>query len=146
MAIFSPAAHIWLMRCKVSRGRSAIVDSVARWCASPGVSFAQLPPPTEAYDSGIMAKLDEQISTLQERLTQLKLRQQRSDARKRALAAQRERKAEARRQFIVGAVVLGKVGSGDLERALLQRWLDEALTRSEDRALFDLPPLANIAR
>jgi hypothetical protein len=93
-----------------------------------------------------MAKLDEQISTLQERLTQLKLRQQRSDARKRALAAQRERKAEARRQFIVGAVVLGKVGSGDLERALLQRWLDEALTRSEDRALFDLPPLANIAR
>jgi hypothetical protein len=39
-----------------------------------------------------MPKLDEQISTLQERLKQLKLRQQRSEARKRAFEAQREKK------------------------------------------------------
>ena len=42
-----------------------------------------------------MPKLDEQISTLQDRLKQLKLRQQRSDARKRAVEAQREKKAAA---------------------------------------------------
>ena len=41
-----------------------------------------------------MPKLDDQISTLQERLKQLKLRQQRTEARKRAIDAQRERKNE----------------------------------------------------
>ena len=45
-----------------------------------------------------MPKLDDQISTLQERLKQLKLRQQRIDARKRAIETLRERKAETRRQ------------------------------------------------
>jgi hypothetical protein len=89
-----------------------------------------------------MPKLDEQISTLQERLKQLKLRQQRSDARQRALQAQRERKAETRRKFVVGSVILGKVGSGEIDRSQLRAWLDSSLTRQEDRALFDLPPKA----
>lgn len=87
-----------------------------------------------------MPKLDEQISTLQDRLKQLKLRQQRSDARKRAIEAQRERKAETRRKFIVGSVVLAKVQNGDIDAALLRTWLDQDLTRSDDRALFELPP------
>jgi hypothetical protein len=43
-----------------------------------------------------MPKLDDQISTLQEKLQLLKLRQQRLDARKRAAEALRERKAETR--------------------------------------------------
>jgi hypothetical protein len=89
-----------------------------------------------------MPKLDEQISTLQERLKQLKLRQQRSDARKRALEAQRERKAETRRQFVAGAVILAKVREGLLPEIQFRSWLDEALTRPDDRALFDLPPKA----
>jgi hypothetical protein len=87
-----------------------------------------------------MPKLDEQISTVQERLKQLKLRQQRSDARKRAIEAQRERKADTRRKFVVGTVVLAKVRQGDIDAALLRAWLDQDLTRPEDRALFDLPP------
>jgi hypothetical protein len=87
-----------------------------------------------------MPKLDEQISTLQERLKQLKLRQQRSEARKRALDAQRERKAETRRRFVVGEVVLAKVEQGEMDRGQLRAWLDQALTRQDDRALFDLPP------
>ncbi len=86
-----------------------------------------------------MPKLDEQISTLQERLKQLKLRQQRVDARQRAQEAQRERKAETRRQFVVGAVVLAKVKDGEMDPSRLQAWLDQALTRPDDRALFDLP-------
>lgn len=108
----------------------------------PAASFAQFMQ-TLARLSIIlrtMPKLDDQISTLQERLKQLKLRQQRSEARKRAVEAERRRKTDARRQFIVGAIVLERVASGDLERGLLQAWLDQALTRSEDRALFDLPP------
>jgi hypothetical protein len=86
-------------------------------------------------------KLDEQISTLQDRLTQLKLRQQRVDARKRALESQRERKAETRRNVLIGAVILSKVRGGEMDANLLRSWLDAALTRAGDRALFDLPPL-----
>ena len=87
-----------------------------------------------------MPKLDEQISTLQERLKQLKLRQQRSEARQRAFEAQREKKAETRRQFVAGAVILAKVREGMLPESQFRGWLDEALTRPDDRALFDLPP------
>lgn len=88
-----------------------------------------------------MPKIDDQISTLQERLKQLKLRQQRSEARKRALDARRERKTETRRKFVVGAVILDRVRDGALDGVQLRTWLDQALTRREDRALFDLPPL-----
>lgn len=87
-----------------------------------------------------MPKLDEQISTLQERLKQLKMRQQRSEARKRAFEAQREKKAETRRQFVVGAVILAKVREGLLPENQFRGWLDEALARPDDRALFNLPP------
>jgi hypothetical protein len=85
--------------------------------------------------------LDEQISLLQDRLTQLQLRQRRSEERKRALTAQRERKAETRRSILVGALVRAKVEGGEMDADLLRRWLDAALTRPGDRALFDLPPL-----
>ena len=88
-----------------------------------------------------MAKLDEQISVLQERLAQLKLRQQRIDARKRAIEAERERKAELRRQILIGTLVMNKVRDGELDPSLLRGWLDSSLTRSQDRALFDLSPL-----
>ena len=86
-----------------------------------------------------MAKLDEQISLAEERLRQLKLRQQRSEARQRALESQRARKAETRRRFLVGEVVRERVRDGSLELALLRGWLEQALTRAGDRALFDLP-------
>jgi hypothetical protein len=88
-----------------------------------------------------MPKLDEQISTLQNRLTQLKLRQQRSDARKRALESQRERKLETRRRILVGTLVIAKARQGEIDPSQLRAWLDGALTRTDDRALFNLPAL-----
>ncbi len=88
-----------------------------------------------------MAKLDEQISVLQERLTQLKVRQQRLDARKRAIEGERQRKAEMRRRILVGTLVLDRVRDGDLDPGVLRGWLDSSLTRAADRALFDLPPM-----
>jgi hypothetical protein len=87
----------------------------------------------------LMPKLDDQISTLQEKLSQLKLRQQRLDARKRAIDAQRERKLETRRNILVGGVILAKVRQGEIDGELFRGWLDRALTRPADRALFDLP-------
>jgi uncharacterized protein (DUF3084 family) len=86
-----------------------------------------------------MPKLDAQISTLQEKLTQLKLRQQRLDARKRAIDAMRERKAATRRQILVGGIVLAKVQQGEIDAEQFRGWLDQALTRAADRALFGLP-------
>ncbi len=86
-----------------------------------------------------MPKLDEQISLLQDRLTQLKLRQQRIAARTRAIESQRELKAETRRNILVGALVRQMVRDGSMDAGLLRGWLDAALTRAGDRALFDLP-------
>jgi len=85
-----------------------------------------------------MPKLDDQISALQTRLSQLKLRQQRLDARKRAIGEQRERKAETRRKILVGGIVLAKLRQGEIDGEQFRGWLDQALTRADDRALFGL--------
>ena len=90
-----------------------------------------------------MPKLDDQISTLQEKLRQLKLRQQRLDARKRVSEALRERKSATRRKILVGGVVLAKAQRGEIAQEQLLAWLNQALTRADDRALFDLPPGGN---
>ncbi len=87
-----------------------------------------------------MPKLDEQISALETRLRELKNRQQRITARQRALEARRNRKTDTRRKVLVGAVVLAKVQAGEIEEKRLRQWLDTALTRPDDRALFDLAP------
>jgi hypothetical protein len=90
-----------------------------------------------------LPKLDEQISTLQQKLSQLKLRQQRLDARKRAIDSLRERKAETRRKILLGGLILEKLRQGAMDRNLIQAWLAESLTREADRALFDLPAAAD---
>ena len=85
-----------------------------------------------------MNKLTERIVTLETKLEQLKVRRQRLEARKKALLSKRERAADTRRKILVGAIVLAKVEQGEFEQRTLRRWLDKALTRADDRALFDL--------
>jgi hypothetical protein len=85
-----------------------------------------------------MPKLDQQIETLQEKLKQLKTRQQAIENRKKAIASKRERKADTRRKILVGAVVMAKVDQKVMDEKLLRKWLDEALSRADDRALFGL--------
>jgi len=80
----------------------------------------------------------EKIAQLEEKLRQLKAREQAIEARRRTLESRRSRKADTRRKILVGAIVLAKVERGEIDRAALMRWLDGALTRSDDRALFDL--------
>jgi hypothetical protein len=84
------------------------------------------------------AKLTDRIDTLEQRLRELKAKHQRSEARRRTVEARRDRREETRRKILVGAVVLAKVEQGVLEAAVLHKWLDGALTRSDDRALFAL--------
>lgn len=86
-----------------------------------------------------MVKLDERISGLEEKLKQLKTRQARLDARKRALASRQERKNDTRRKILLGATVFARIDRKELDQAEVNRWLDQSLTRPDDRALFGLP-------
>lgn len=85
-----------------------------------------------------MSKIDEQITNLEERLKQLKARQQKTLARQRSFESHRERKNDTRRKILVGAIVLARVKQGRLPETELRAWMDEALTRADDRALFAL--------
>ena len=80
----------------------------------------------------------ERIATLEAKLKQLKVQQQRKEARARTVEARRSRREELRRKFLVGAVVLAKVEAGEIEERTLKDWLHPAVTKPEDRALFGL--------
>jgi hypothetical protein len=87
---------------------------------------------------GAMAKIDERIEVLEAKLRQLKVQHQRKEARARSVAGKRARGAELRRKILVGAILLSKVETGEFDEAVLKRWMDAALSREEDRALFGL--------
>lgn len=89
-----------------------------------------------------MPKIVERIGALEERLKQLKAKQQKIDARKRALESRQARQADTRRKFLAGAIVLARVERDALANAQFRQWLDESLIREEDRALFNLPPVS----
>ena len=86
-------------------------------------------------------RIAEQIDSLEDRLKKLKARKQKSDARKRTIESRKARRDDTRRKILVGAIVLAKIDQGLFDRATLMTWLDGALTRGDDRDLFDLSPL-----
>jgi len=86
----------------------------------------------------VAPKIIERSGTLEERLKQLKAKQQRVEARKRTLESRRTRRDDTRRKILVGAIVLAKVEQGVIEESMLRGWLEGALTRSDDRELFGL--------
>ena len=85
-----------------------------------------------------MVEYDAQIQKLEERLRQLKVRKSRVDARRRSLDSKRSRREDTRRKILVGAVVLAKVDQGVLDDSVLRAWLNQALTRGDDRGVFGL--------
>lgn len=84
------------------------------------------------------SKRQAKIAELEAKLRQLKERQQAVEARRRTLESRRERKADTRRKILVGAIVMARVERGEITEAELRRWLDTALSRDDDRALFGL--------
>jgi hypothetical protein len=86
----------------------------------------------------VTSDISERIETLEGRLRQLKAKQQRIEARQRSLASRRTRRDDTRRKVLVGAIVLARVDQGVLQESMLRGWLDGALTRQDDRALFGL--------
>jgi hypothetical protein len=85
-----------------------------------------------------VAKITERIESLEERLEKLKAKQQQIEARKRTLASRRAHREDTRRKILVGAIVLAKIDQDVLHEKVLRGWLDKALTRADDRALFGL--------
>jgi hypothetical protein len=85
-----------------------------------------------------MSKIDERIEALEAKLKQLKVQHQRKEARVRTAAAKRARGEELRRKILAGAVVLAKIDEGSFDGAVLREWMDAALSREDDRALFGL--------
>jgi hypothetical protein len=89
-----------------------------------------------------MPKTSERIELLERRLKQLKAKQQKSDARKRALESRQTRRDDTRRKILAGAIVLARIESDAEAKVRFYQWLAVSLTREEDRALFDLPTVA----
>ena len=52
---------------------------------------------------------------------------------------ERLKQLEVRKARAAGAIVLAKVDAGELDAKRFREWLDQALPRADDRALFDLP-------
>jgi hypothetical protein len=87
---------------------------------------------------GSRPKIAGRIESLEQRLKQLKARQQRAQARARTIQNRTARREETRRKVLVGAIVLARVEQGLLTEAVFRDWLDAALLRQEDRTLFGL--------
>ena len=80
----------------------------------------------------------QELTDAERRLSQLKARQERLEARLRYLQSAKARKDETRRKILAGAILLAKVESGDFDSRTFRRWLDKSLTRKDDRHLFGL--------
>ena len=85
-----------------------------------------------------MASIDERIAALEAKLKQEKAKKQQIEARKRAALTKVSRQQDTRRKILVGAAILAKVERGEWPKDKLLAMLDAALTRADDRALFDL--------
>jgi multidrug resistance efflux pump len=90
-----------------------------------------------------MSDISARIDALEQRLKQLKAKQQRAEARRRTVESHRERRNDLRRKILVGAVVLAKVDQGAIPRSTLLEWMDGASMKNEDRELFELAPVSD---
>ena len=130
-------------RCNIDTSRDAATRCSYRTAApSPVVAcwimlFGRV---ANRVGESVMANLSGQIDALEQRLKQLKIKQQRMESRRRSIETRRGRRDDLRRKILVGAVVLAKVEEGRLQQATLDEWLNAALTRADDRALFGLTP------
>lgn len=87
-----------------------------------------------------MIAIEQRIESLEKKLKQAKAEKQRKEARIKAQDRKRSREQDTRRKILVGAVYLAIADSDDAALKALTDRMDKALTRDDDRALFDLPP------
>lgn len=88
-----------------------------------------------------MAKIEDTIAALEIKLKQAKALKQKVEARKRTLEQKADRAMDTRRKILIGAFFLEKMGKNEDYKTKVLQQLGEYLKRSDDRALFDLPPV-----
>lgn len=88
-----------------------------------------------------ISKADAEIEALKKKLNEAKLRKAKIEARQRAAEAKKKRADDTRRKILVGAAILARVESGKWPKDRLMEMMGEVLTRPDDRALFELPPV-----
>ena len=79
---------------------------------------------------------DERIAELEQQKQQIAKRV----ARRWTIELTKERKRDTRRKILAGACVLDRADKDPVSARHLKEILDAFLTKSQDRALFDLPP------
>jgi large subunit ribosomal protein L7/L12 len=88
-----------------------------------------------------MTQLDDKIKALEEKLKQERAKKQKIEARKRAIESKAHRVADTRKKILVGALMFDRMDKNEETKTKVLGQLAQYLTRDDDRALFDLPPL-----
>ena len=91
--------------------------------------------------AAVLQKIEASIEAQRKKLEQLKVKKQQIEARQRTTETKAKRANDTRRKILVGAAILAKVDREEWPKDKLLAMLDTALTRSDDRVLFDLAPL-----
>lgn len=84
-------------------------------------------------------KAQQRVKDLEEKLKQAKALKQKVEARVKATESKHKRAADTRRKILVGAAILAKVERGEWPKDKMLEMMSQQLTRTDDRALFDLP-------
>jgi hypothetical protein len=88
-----------------------------------------------------MTPIEERIKAQEEKLKQLKALKQKQEAKIRASRSKKARADDTRKKILVGAMFIDMMEKSDATKEKLLKQLDGFLTRTDDRALFDLAPL-----
>jgi len=89
-----------------------------------------------------LAAAERKATAAKAALQQARAAKARAEARKLAPLLKSERAEDTRRKILVGAAVMSAVSRGEMPQERLQALLDTFLQRPDDRALFNLLPIA----
>ena len=95
-----------------------------------------------AVKPAALQRIEDRIEAQQKALEQLRAQRQKLHALERARLNGMERKKDTRRKVLAGAMTLEMMAESEDARKRILARLDQFLSRDDDRALFDLPPLA----
>jgi hypothetical protein len=88
-----------------------------------------------------LEKAQQRVKDLENKLKQAKALKQKAEARIKTIEAKQKRADDTRRKILVGAAILAKIGRGEWPKDKMLEMMGQQLTRTDDRALFDLPPV-----
>ena len=89
--------------------------------------------------SKVSETLEKKLQNHLDQVKKIKARQQAIAARERTKEKEQQRKDETRRKILLGSYLLKKMNNNDVNKEKILAEMNEFLTESRDRKLFDLP-------